>query len=458
MNLNKILKLQKDNYIKNGSITIDQRLELLSKLKILVKQNEKNILQALYHDLGKSDFEGYITEVQLVLEEIDYIYKNLKKWLKPKKVSSPILHFPAKSMTLYSPLGQTLIISPWNYPFQLALVPLIGAIAAGNTCIIKPSRNSKHTSKLLFDLINNNFDSKYIYVIDPDEISNEELLNEKYNHIFFTGSSKAGREVMAAAAKKLTKVTLELGGKSPVIVDKTADIDLTAKRIIWGKLLNSGQTCVAPDYFLVHKEVEKNLLNKLKKWIEEFYGTNPIDSDDYTKIINEKSFSRLEKLIDIEKENILVKYPSSKDQLKMGPVILQNVSFQDEIMKEEIFGPILPVISYENTDEIIYRLNSRPSPLALYLFTKDKKIEDKVLNEISFGGSTVNDVIVHLASNKLPFGGVGESGQGAYHGKASLDVFSHKKSIMKRKFYMDINVKYAPFKDKIKIIKKLLRI
>lgn len=454
MNLKEIFDKQRLYFKEDKTLDVNFRIKNLNKLKNVIKENEENIFQALEKDLGKSNFEAYATEVSFVYEEINHFIKNLKKWTRPQRVRTPIVQFPSKGKILYQPLGQTLIISPWNYPFQLAMVPLVGAIGAGNTAIIKPSRNSKETTKILQKIINNNFSSELIYVVNPFEIDNEELTKHKFDHVFFTGSTSGGREINKAFTDNLAKVTLELGGKSPCIVDKTSDVDLAAKRIVWGKFLNSGQTCVAPDYILANESIEEELLKSITKWIEEFYGLNPIESPDYGKIINDKSYNRLQGLI---KGDIFYEASRDSEKLKMGPVIIKGVNFDDEIMQEEIFGPILPVIKYTDINEVVEKLKTLDKPLAFYVFTKDKKVENLLTTSLNFGGATINDVIVHLASNKLPFGGVGQSGIGSYHGKASMDCFSHKKSIMKRYFALDVNIKYPPYEGKLGLIKKIMK-
>ncbi|WP_331618267.1 aldehyde dehydrogenase family protein [Serpentinicella sp. ANB-PHB4] len=346
-------------------------------------------------------------------------------------------------------------MSPWNYPFQLTIAPLIGAIAAGNCSIIKPSEYATNTSEIIDKLISKNFDEAYISVIKGGREANKSLLAEKFDYIFFTGSVQVGKVVMEAASKHLTPVTLELGGKSPCIVDETANIDLASKRIVWGKFLNAGQTCVAPDYLMVHSSVKEKLINKMKDHITEFYGLSPCSNKEYPKIINDKHYNRLRTLLN--EENIVFGGQFNDKTNQISPTILDNVTIDSAVMKDEIFGPILPVIEFENINEVVSRVNKKPKPLALYYFSNDIKRQKHIINNISYGGGCINDTIVHLATPHMPFGGVGDSGIGGYHGKASFDTFSHKKSILKKSNLVDIPLRYPPYKNKLKLIKKILR-
>ncbi len=442
-------------FFKSGRTkNLNFRIEKLKILRKAIIENEKEIIEALKKDLNKAPFEAYETEIGIVLEEIRYTIKHLSKWTKCKKVKTPLKHFPSSSYIYSEPYGVILIMAPWNYPFQLVLAPLIGAIAAGNCSIVKPSDYSKHTSRLINKLIRENFDESFIAVVQGGREVNKTLLDEKFDYIFFTGSVSVGKIVMEAASKHLTPVTLELGGKSPCIVDKTANIDLAAKRIVWGKFLNAGQTCVAPDYLLVDHSVKDKLISSIVKYITQFYGTNPLSNKDYPKVINEKHFNRLLNLI--QNENIVFGGQSNAKTMHIAPTIIDDVTCESLIMKEEIFGPLLPVLEFGKLNEAISLVNKYPKPLALYLFTQDKKKERYVIDNSCFGGGCINDTIIHITNPLLSFGGVGESGMGGYHGKASFDTFSHKKSVMKKSNLLDIPLRYPPFKN-LNLLKKVMK-
>lgn len=447
------LKKQKEFFKSGKTKDIKFRIENLNKLKKNIEKNEQYIMEALKKDLGKSNFESYSTELGIVLSEISFITKHLKKWAKPKKVKTPITNFKSSSYIYPEPYGNTLILSPWNYPFQLSIVPLIGSIAAGNTVILKPSSTSYYTSKIIEKIINENFDTGYIHVITGER--GKKLLDENFDYIFYTGSVPVGKIVMEKASKYLTPVTLELGGKSPCIVDGKANLNLSAKRIVWGKFLNSGQTCVAPDYMFIHKNVKNEMINNIIYYIKTFYGVNPLYSEEYTKIINERQFNRLIKLLDNNK--IIYGGDYDKDSLYISPTLMDNVNWDDPIMGEEIFGPILPILEYEELNEVIDIVNSHPKPLALYFFSNDKENAEKIINGISFGGGCINDTIMHLSSPYLPFGGVGTSGMGSYHGKKSFDTFTHYKSILEKSNIIDPNFRYPPYGSKLNIVKKFLK-
>ncbi|MCF6462194.1 aldehyde dehydrogenase [Clostridium sp. Cult1] len=448
--IDSILESQKDFFKSNKTKELEYRLKNLIKLKEIIEKNEKTILKGLKDDLGKSEFEAYSTEIGFVLNEIDFVIKRLKKWVKPKKVKDSIVTFKSTNYIYPEPYGNTLIISPWNYPFQLSIAPLVGSLAAGNTAIIKPSSTSEHTSKILENLINNNFPSSYIYVVIGEK--GKFLLDKKFDYIFYTGSIPIGKMVMEKAAKHLTPVTLELGGKSPCIVDDEGDMELFAKRIVWGKFLNAGQTCVAPDYILVQKNVKEQLIQNIIKYIEKFYGVNIQDNNEYGRIINEKHFNRLVKLLSGGRIIYGGKY--NKDRLYISPTLIDDIYWDDPIMKEEIFGPIFPILEYSSLDEAIGTINSHSKPLALYFFSSnDEKIE-KIINNTSYGGGCINDTIMHLSNPHLPFGGIGNSGMGSYHGKSSFDVFTHYKSVLKRSNAFDPNFRYPPFRDKLKVIRR----
>lgn len=431
------------------------RLAQLATLKQAIKEHEDEILEALRKDLNKPYFEAYATEISMVYEELKYLMNNLSRWAKPKKVKTPITQFPASSYIHPEPYGVVLIMSPWNYPFQLSMIPLIGAIAAGNCAIVKPSGYSRNTSEVIAKIIEKCFEKNYVAVVLGGREANKNILGEKFDYIFFTGSVSVGKIVMESASKYLTPVTLELGGKSPCIVDKQVNIDLAARRIVWGKFLNAGQTCVAPDYILVDESIKNELIKRMSDYITKFYGEHPEESAQFTRIINEKHFKRLNLLM--QSGRIIVGGAANEAELQIAPTIIDEVIWKDPIMQEEIFGPLLPILTYEKIDEVIPIVNAHPKPLALYLFSSNKENQKKILSSISFGGGCINDVVVHLATSFMPFGGVGESGMGRYHGKDSFDTFSHMKSVMNRSTLTDIELRYPPYKDKIKILKKILR-
>ncbi|WP_235114643.1 aldehyde dehydrogenase family protein [Cyclobacterium qasimii] len=408
----------------------------------------------MYEDFGKSEFETYLTELSLLYHEVNGLIKNVKKWSKRKKVSTGIANFPAKSYIIPEPMGVTLIIGAWNYPYQLSLLPAITSLAAGNTVILKPSELPSRTSKVMARIINDNFPSNYFHVIEGGVKETTELLENRFDKIFFTGSIPVGKIIYQAAAKHLTPVTLELGGKSPTFVLADADIEMTAKRIVWSKFLNAGQTCIAPDYILVDQSIEALFLKALKDEIEANYKNKGDIEENYLRIIDNKNFDRLSKLI----ETGQVYFGADLNRAKrfIGPTILQNVSFKDEVMKEEIFGPILPVLSFTNLEEVIKTVKERPKPLSCYIYSKNRKTIDKLLTELSFGGGAVNDSVMHLSNTNLPFGGIGSSGIGSYHGKAGFDSFTHYKSILDKPFWFEGNIKYAPYTKKKKAIIKWL--
>jgi aldehyde dehydrogenase (NAD+) len=426
---------------------------MLKTLQKSIIAHESEIFDALKKDLNKSPFEAYETEVGITLQELQYVIKHVRSWAKPERVKTPLLHFKSTSFILSEPYGVVLIMSPWNYPLQLSIAPLIGSIAAGNCTLIKPSAYSPATSAVIAKIVRECFDEGFVAVIEGGREANQALLKEKFDYIFFTGSVEVGKTVMAAAAENLTPVTLELGGKSPCIVDCNTNLEITARRIVWGKCLNAGQTCVAPDYLLVHKDVKNDLLNSMKKYIAEFYGQHPHKSEDLPKIINRKHFDRVKELLNCGKTVVGGQY--DEKTLKISPTILDDVSWDEPVMQEEIFGPVLPVLEFDDLSQVIETVNKRPKPLALYLFTTSKQTEKKILENIPFGGGCINDTIVHLATSYMPFGGVGESGMGRYHGRWSFDTFSHKKSILKKSNLIDIKLRYPPYRDKLSLLKKM---
>ncbi len=446
---------QREYFRSGATLAVDYRINALKRLKVAIQANEEQIFDALKKDLNKAPYETYMTEVGIILDEIKFMIKKLPAWNRKQRVRTPLAHFKSTSYILSEPHGVVLIMAPWNYPFQLTIAPLLGAIAGGNCVIIKPSEYSVHTSSLISKIIRQCFGENYVMVIEGGTEINQQLLKERFDYIFFTGSVSVGKIVMEAAAKNLTPVTLELGGKSPSIVDREVNIDMAAKRIVWGKCLNSGQTCVAPDYLYVHREIKDELLEAMKKYIGQFYGRKPLESQEYTKIINEKHFNRLRKLM--ISGTILAGGNVNAETLQIEPTILGDVKWEDPVMQEEIFGPILPVLEYDRLSDVIDEVNKHPKPLALYLFTNNKVTEKLVLERISFGGGCVNDTIVHLASSYLPFGGAGESGMGGYHGKWSYETFTRKKSILKKSTLIDVKLRYAPYGNKLKLLKKIMK-
>lgn len=455
MTTSQILQNQREYFLTGETKNIKFRIRQLKNLRKAILDNEQNIYNALKTDLGKTEIESYMCEFALVINEIDYMLKHIKSFSKPKRVHTEIANFPAKAYTLPSPKGNVLIMSPWNYPFMLTMEPLVDAIAAGNTAIVKPSAYSKATSQLIFDIISKTFEPKYIASILGGREANQDLLTLKFDHIFFTGSKAVGHEVLKSAEKNMTTVTLELGGKSPCIVDKSAKIPLSAKRIVFGKFMNVGQTCVAPDYILVHESVKDKLLNELVLQIKRQYGENPLDDENYGKIISEKHFDKLISLL--EGQNIYYGGKSNRQTLKIEPTIVVDPKLDSPIMTEEIFGPIIPVVTYSAYEEALEIIRRNDTPLATYIFSQNKNTINFFENSVQFGGGCINDTIMHLTTPRLAFGGVGESGMGAYHGKRGFDTFSHHKSIINKSTKMDVPLRYRPHsKFKKKMIKKFL--
>lgn len=431
-----VVEKQKEFFKTGKPIDINYRKKALIKLRDAVDKYEEKILYALKLDLGKSEFEGYETELGIVKSELKNTIKNLEKWSKPKKVRASIMN-PFSDNRIYNqPYGVCLILSPWNYPFQLALMPLIGSIAAGNTSILKLSEISSFTSGIVREIIGEIFDEEYVAVFSGEAEEAINLIESDIDFIFYTGNPKIGASVAESAGRRLIPCVLELGGKSPCIIDRKADLDNAAKKIVWGKFMNAGQTCVAPDYIIADRLVFLELRDKLVHYIKEFYGENPIESDDYPKIINKKNFDRILNLIEGKRLIFGGKYDD--DSLKIEPTILEVSSMDEKIMQEEIFGPIIPIIIYKNKSEIFEIIDKNKNPLALYLFTDNNSFEKEIIEKVSFGGGCVNDTIIHCTSEGLPFGGIGRSGIGNYHGKASFDAFSHKKSVVKSKKFADI--------------------
>jgi aldehyde dehydrogenase (NAD+) len=457
MGIEEVVNKQKE-YLKNGrQLDINFRKENLIQLKIIIKDNEQGIINAIKKDLNKSEFESYLSEIAMVYEEINVHLKNIKKWSKRKRVKSSFMFFPSKNYIEKEPYGTVLIIGPFNYPFQLVILPLIGAIAAGNSVIIKPSEHTVNTSRLIEKIINENFDEEYVRVVGQNEGKEcvEELLEQDFDYIFFTGSINVGKIIMEKASKRLIPVTLELGGKSPCIIDKDANLDKAAKRIVWGKLLNAGQTCVAPDYLFIQNKVKEEFLKLIVKEFNLQYGENIKESTDYPRIINKREINRLSGYL--KDGNVYYGGNYDEETLYFEPTILTDVKEEASILNEEIFGPIFPVMTFNNLNEVIKYVNKRDKPLALYYFSEDKNNIEKMIRETSSGGITINDTILHVGTTNLPFGGVGTSGMGSYHGKKSFDTFTHEKSIVKRGTYIEFSFRFAPFKDKINLLRKVMK-
>lgn len=450
-----IFQTQTEYYKSGKTKSIADRVKILKNLRKVIVDNEEKIYTALKADLSKSKFESYATEIGFVLDEISTHIKYLRNWCIPKRVGTPITNFPASSYITYEPLGNVLIISPWNYPFQLTINPLIGAISAGNTAIIKPSEISSNTTNIIAELINGNFHPGLIKVIKGDKNTTQALLKLKFDHIFFTGSSRVGKIVMKAAAENLIPVTLELGGKCPCIVDDNINIKLAARRIIWGKLVNAGQTCISPDYLLVKTNIKEKLIEEMKRVILGFYGKKIEESDDYPRIISKPNVERLAALL--ENQEVVFGGDYNLETRFFEPTIIDNVNPEDPVMAQEIFGPILPIITYKKLEEVVDFVNNRPKPLALYFFSNCTRLQKRILNEISAGGVTINDTIMHYTNNRLPFGGVGNSGNGNYHGEHSFLTFSNVKPVVYRKTWLDIPIRYVPFGSKLRILKFLMR-
>ena len=453
-NFSSLLNNQRALFATGRTKDIPYRIDCLKKLENWIRRNDKDILAALKTDLNKAPFEAYATEVGVVLDELRFTLKHIRGWSRPKYVFTNIKNFPSFGRMYPEPYGIALIMSPWNYPFMLTVAPIIAAVAAGNCVIVKPSAYSRDTSSVIVRMCSEVFDINHVAVVEGGRKENEALLNERYDVILFTGSTSVGRTVMRAASEHLTPVTLELGGKSPCIVDETANLKLAAKRIVWGKFVNAGQTCVAPDYILVHHSRKDKLLAEMKVAVKSMYGDMPCGNPDYPKIINEKHFHRLLGLL--EGENVVMGGGSNASTLHIEPTILDSAGWDSPIMNDEIFGPILPVLTYTNQEEAVNMISTRPKPLAMYLFTVSKETERYFMHRVSFGGGCVNDTIVHLSVPRLPFGGVGNSGMGSYHGKAGFDTFTHYRSVLHKSKLIDIPLRYPPYTDfALKLLKRL---
>lgn len=450
-----IVNSQKDFFKTGKTKTIAYRKQLLKQLQSELINQEDLIVKALYDDFKKPEFESVITETAIVLQDLKRTINNINKWAKPKRVFPSLLNFPSSDYLYSEPYGTVLIIAPWNYPYQLALAPLIGAVAAGNTVVLKPSELTPNTSALLSKIIKNVFPPEFVTVVEGGVDTSTQLLNQVWDYIFFTGSVGVGKIVAKAAAPNLTPITLELGGKNPCIIDKTANIKLTVKRIVWGKFINAGQTCIAPDYILIDASIKNKFYEVLKDELITIYSKNPEKSSDFARIINKKNFNRLSEML--TNENCIIGGQTNAEDLYISPTIIDEPSLNSKVMEDEIFGPILPVISFKNLNEVHKIINRYPKPLSLYVFSTNTTQAKKLIKEFSFGGGCINDTVVHFANHKLPFGGVGNSGIGAYHGKYTFDTFSHKKAIVKKANWLDISLRYAPYTGKLKKLKSLLK-
>ena len=454
INAAELVQKQRQFFNSGKTQRYEFRLEQLKKLRKLIKENEGKILDALYKDLHKSAFEAYGTEITFVLKDLDHVIKSLKKWMKPERVKTPLFHQLGTSWIQSDPLGVVYVIAPWNYPFQLLIAPVIGAMAAGNTVIMKPSRMSANICSLIEELINTNFPDDYLKVITNFQTT-QELLEERFDYIFFTGGKEVGTEIYQKAAKNLTPVTLELGGKSPCFVDETMNMNWAMKRLIWGKFTNAGQTCVAPDYFLVDNKIKSKFISEAIKTIKEFYGENPKESPDFGRIITEKHFLRVSALF--KDADVVFGGDTDISQKYISPTILDNVQLDDAVMQEEIFGPLMPIIGYDKLEDAIKIVKSGGKPLALYVYSEDKAYQQSVLAETSSGNGSVNECLMHVGQFNLPFGGVGDSGIGQYHGKLSFDIFSHRKGVLKKSTLTDLPLRFPPYtSSKVSMLNKLM--
>ncbi|MFG6114429.1 aldehyde dehydrogenase [Halobacillus sp. MO56] len=453
--IQKSLADQKGFFRQGHTKPYEFRLDQLKKLKKMLKEWEPAILEAVYTDLNKSEYEAFATEVGFLYSELDDHIKNLEEWMEPIYVKTPLTHKGSKNYIIKEPYGNVLVIAPWNYPINLAIAPIIGAIAAGNTVILKPSELTPNVSALLEEMIAETFEPGLLTVIEGGKETSQELLDQRFDYIFFTGSIPVGKIVMEKASKHLTPVTLELGGKSPAIVHKDAKLDLAAKRIVWGKFTNAGQTCIAPDYLFVHEDVKDKLFVKIKKHIQSMYGKDPFENTEFTSIVSRSHFDRLTGFLD--NGEVVTGGRSDRERLMIEPTVMDDISWDDPVMGEEIFGPILPVLTYENLSDAVEILQDHEKPLALYYFGKKEKDQKYVTETLSFGGGCINDTLYHIANPYLPFGGVGSSGMGAYHGKASFNTFTHQKSITRQTTKFDYSFRYPGSKAGLKIIKKLLK-
>lgn len=453
----KMIADQRSFYFSRTTKDVAFRKEQLLKLKAVIKKYEQDVIQALHLDLRKSEFEAYSTEIGIVYDSIAQFVKNIDDWMKPEPVKTPIHFQPGKSFIVREPYGVVLIIGPFNYPFQLVMEPLIGAIIGGNTAIVKPSEASVHTAVIVKKILEEAFEPQFVRVVEGEKEEVTALIHASFDYIFFTGSVAVGKVVARAAADRLTPIALELGGKSPTIIDQTADLEVAASRIAWGKFNNTGQTCVAPDYVMVHETVYKKFIKIMEKTIAEFFGKDAQQSSDYGRIINVRQFDRLKKILDAEMDNITFGGATDRDDLYIEPTIVENVTWQSPVMEDELFGPLLPVMPYKELPLAIHQIRQLPKPLAAYLFSENEKAVDYFLQELPFGGGCINDVITHVGNSHLPFGGVGPSGVKAYHGKASFENFTHPKSILKRSSKLANSLLFPPYKQKVKLVRTILK-
>ncbi|MER2190928.1 MAG: aldehyde dehydrogenase [Solibacillus sp.] len=452
-----MIALQRDFYFTRTTKDLKFRKQQLLNLKDSIKKYEQDVLDALYLDLRKSEFEAYSNEIGIVYDSIAQFVKNIDDWSRPETVKTPLHFQPGKSYVVREPYGVTLIIGPFNYPFQLVMEPLIGAIIGGNTAIVKPSESAVHTAAIVKKILEETFDPSYVRVVEGEKEEVTALIHASFDYIFFTGSVAVGKIVAKAAAERLTPIALELGGKSPAIIDQTADLTIAAKRIVWGKFNNAGQTCVAPDYVMVHEKVAKKFVKLLKETIREFYGNNMQSSVDFARIINVRQFDRLQKIIDAEKANITFGGLTDREDLYIEPTIVEDASWQSPSMEDELFGPILPILTYTQLPRAIHEIRQLPKPLSAYLFTENDNAMDYFLDELPFGGGCINDVITHVGNTHLPFGGVGPSGVKAYHGKASYENFTHPKSIMQRSSKLANGLLFPPYNQKVKLVRTIMK-
>ena len=443
MDIQQIVSSQRAFFAAGDTYSLAFRRSMLLRLKAAILANESEINAALHADLRKSASESYMCEVGMTLAELSYVLSHMNRWARPQRVLTPLVQFHAKSFTIKNPYGVVLIMSPWNYPFMLTMEPLIGALAAGNCCVVKPSAYAPETSKVIAKILSECFPPEYVCTVEGGRRENQALLDQRFDYIFFTGGVTVGKEVMRKAAEHLTPVSLELGGKSPCIVDRTAKLSLAAKRLAFGKLLNCGQTCVAPDYLLIDRRVKDEFLEHLKRHITSMLGEDALTNDKYVRMVSQRHFDRVCSLIDPDK--VVLGGKADPDTLTIQPTIMERVNAEDPVMQEEIFGPVLPVITYDSIDEAIDFINSREHPLALYLFSEDKSVQDRFLKTVPFGGGCINDTIIHLATSRMGFGGVGQSGMGSYHGKKSFETFSHEKSIVNKSTWIDLPFRYMPY-------------
>ncbi|MFD1031167.1 aldehyde dehydrogenase [Metaplanococcus flavidus] len=453
----RMIQEQKNFYYTGATRSADFRKAQLENLKQAIIANEEVVIEALERDLGKSEFEAYATEIGLVLDSIGNMQKNLDDWMEPEKIKTPLHLQPSKSFIIREPYGSVLIIGPFNYPFQLVMEPLIGAIVGGNCAIVKPSETTPHVARAVRIVLEEAFPTYFVRVVEGERDEVTALIHASFDYIFFTGSVKVGKIVMKAASERLTPITLELGGKSPAIVDQTADLDLAAKRIAWGKLMNTGQTCIAPDYVCVHESVKDEFIKKLTKTISGFYGKNAQASPDYGRIVSTSHFDRLAEIIEKEAANIVYGGKTDRSNLYIEPTVLDNISWNDPSMEDEIFGPVLPIITYQDLPLLLRQIRQLPKPLAAYMFSENERATDFFLEELPFGGGCINDTISHIVNVNLPFGGVGPSGMNSYHGKWSFETFTHAKSILKKSTKLSTNVLFPPYKNKVKYVKGILK-